>query len=319
MRIAIAGAGMTGSYLYRLLRNAGYTPELFDVRPRTHCLIPPCAWGTSRGFDRMVAAAGLDPARYLLRRSEVIVMDGIEIPGDLFTFHKPNLVKDLLQGAHVRRESIDPSRYDRIIDATGVARAFLPPIETDLVLPCVQWRVQPDGQLKNEVKLGKIGYAWCFPLSENEYHVGCGSLTSDPERIIAGLGWVRGKLQCGCKGSIRITGPRRSQPFFHRIGGFPVWGVGEAIGCVAPLAGDGVLPGMISAGKLLDHWDDPEGYRRAVLREFKWMESEREVIDLLRNKNSIGLKEAWVLKKNSRRMGLQVGVREAMALLKNLV
>jgi hypothetical protein len=32
----------------------------------------------------------------------------------------------------------------------------------------------------------------------------------------------------------------------------------------------------------------------------------------------VGVKDAWVLKKNSRRMGMQVGLKEAIRLVKNL-
>jgi hypothetical protein len=94
--------------------------------------------------------------------------------------------------------------------------------------------------------------------------------------------------------------------------------VGEAIGCVAPLAGDGIVPGMKSVQLLMKWWDDPWGYTRAVLKAFDWMKPERAVIDKLRNNRSLGLNDARVLKRNSRRMGMQVGLKEAASLLKRL-
>jgi flavin-dependent dehydrogenase len=97
-----------------------------------------------------------------------------------------------------------------------------------------------------------------------------------------------------------------------------VWGVGEAIGCVAPLAGDGIVPGMRSVRLLLDNWNDPEKYRNAVLDEFRWMKGERGVLDALREAKGVGLREALVLRKNSKRMGMRVGLREAIAFLRHL-
>jgi len=52
------------------------------------------------------------------------------------------------------------------------------------------------------------------------------------------------------------------------------------------LAGDGVVPGMKSVQILLQHWDDPEAYTKHILKEFRWMEKERQVIDKLLSKGS---------------------------------
>jgi hypothetical protein len=75
---------------------------------------------------------------------------------------------------------------------------------------------------------------------------------------------------------------------------------------------------MRSAQILLEWWDDPAGYTRAILKEFKWMENERRVIDKLGRNENLTLRDAWVLKKNSRRMGMQVGLKEAASLLRHL-
>lgn len=87
---------------------------------------------------------------------------------------------------------------------------------------------------------------------------------------------------------------------------------------MAPLAGDGVVPGMRNVQLLLNTWDKPQEYTNAVLGEFRWMKDERGVIDKLIKAEGTGIREARVLRKNSKRMGMQVGLREAVALLKNL-
>lgn len=124
MKIAIAGAGMTGAYLYRLLRSRGHEIDIFDRDPGTRCEITPCAWITSRSFAELVQAAGLDPRKYFLQHLDYIVIDEMRIKAHVFTFNKPGLIKDLLQGAEIKYSALDVTNYERTIDATGVSRAF---------------------------------------------------------------------------------------------------------------------------------------------------------------------------------------------------
>jgi flavin-dependent dehydrogenase len=323
LKIAIIGAGLTGSYLYRLLDKSRHEIDLFDRHVTTRCGIHPCAWGTSRDFAGLVAAAGLEPSAYVLVESDHVMIDGVRIRGDLMTLDKRRLIEDLRGSARIDHSEPDGRRYDRIIDCTGVARAMLPPVDADIVFPCVQYRIRRKVPLENRIRLTSIGYAWSFPLSHNEYHVGCGSLVMDPRQIIESTGWIDGQLRekeivCACKSSVRLTSPHHSLPFVTGNGSTPIWGVGEAIGCVAPLAGDGIVPGMRSVQLLLRWWNNPVAYEKAVLREFRWMKDERRVIDKLWHNEMLGLKDAWVLKRNSRRMAMEVGLKDAAILMKHL-
>lgn len=324
-KLAIVGAGITGAYLFRILKREGCEAHLFDRQITTRCGLTPCAWGTSKDFCELVERAGLDPSRYILRRLDHVIMDDTRIKADLMVFDKPHLVKDLLTDAKVHLTALPLRRYERVIDATGTARALLPPIKDDIILGCRQYLVETMEPLENRIKLGGIGYAWCFPLSGNLYHIGCGSLLADPQRILKNLGWLEStsarhakEILCSCTGKIRLTGPYQSRPFVTDDFGGEIWGIGEAIGCVAPLAGDGVVPGMKSVQLLLNAWDKPQKYTEDVLDEFRWMEDERGVIDKLRKSGRAGIREARVLRRNSKRMGMQVGLRDAVALLKNL-
>jgi flavin-dependent dehydrogenase len=299
----------------------GLQVDLFDLAAETRCGLTPCAWGTSRGFHELVQECALDPESYILSRPGHVWIDNVRIDADLMTFDKPRLIRDLLRGARVRREPLDITGYDRVIDATGLSRAFLPPIEKDLLLPCVQNRVRSETPLGNRIRLGGVGYTWCFPLSEGYYHIGCGSLLRDPHDVLRSVGWLDGsemRMVCDCGTMIRLSGPVRARPFV--VAGPPegVWGVGEAIGCVAPLAGDGIVTGMTTVRLLLKHWEDPAGYERAVLREFSWMEGERRVVDKLLEGGRLGPTDAGVLRENSRRMGMRIRLRDAASLLKNL-
>jgi flavin-dependent dehydrogenase len=276
-------------------------------------------------FIAHIEHAGLDAEKYILQRFDYVLMDEVKIKADLITFDKPRLIKDLLKDAEIRFEPLPKQDYDRVIDASGTARALLPAIENDVILGCSQYLMETEEPLENRIKLGGIGYAWCFPLSSNFYHIGCGSLLADPQRLLKDLGWLvssspryKRKIYCCCNGHIRLTGPHHSLPFVCEGGKDGIWGVGEAIGCVAPLAGDGIVPGMRSVRLLLEYWDNPQRYREAILEEFRWMKDERRIIEILRESRRVGIREALVLKRNSKRMGMQVGIREAVALLKNL-
>src|SRR6266542_2535204 len=123
MKIAIAGAGMTGAYLFRLLKQEGCEPHMFDRMRETRCGLKPCAWGTSKGFTELVRRAGLDAEKYILRRLDYVLMNDVKIKAELMVFDKPRLVKDLLGDGEIRFTSPVAGGYDRVIDATGVSRA----------------------------------------------------------------------------------------------------------------------------------------------------------------------------------------------------
>jgi len=81
LKIAIAGAGTTGAYCYRLLKNRGFDVHLYDRRKKTACGINPCAWGTSRGFMESAFFAGLPAEKYILQSFRHVIMD--EVPVDI--------------------------------------------------------------------------------------------------------------------------------------------------------------------------------------------------------------------------------------------
>jgi hypothetical protein len=301
MKIAIAGAGVAGAYLYRLLQNESWDEiHIYGHQHTTKCGISPCAWGATGGFNELLEHVDMSPESYILQQLDHVIIDGTEIKVDIVTFNKPRLISDLLKDAAVYYTPLNTTKYDRIIDATGTSRTYLPPVENDL-------------------------YAWCFPLSDNFYHVGYGSINESSFHALSEICkvWKRDShTVCACKGKIRITCPHHSTPFVDNIatdgGSVPVWGIGEAIGCVGPLAGDGIVPGMKSAQLLVQHRDDPEKYTHSILHEFKWMRNERRVVDKIYRGEKPGPGDAWVFKKNARRARMKIGLRQALGVLKRL-
>lgn len=324
--VAIAGAGMVGSYLHRILENSGVPADLFTTNGlNTSCGISPCAWGTSRPFFDLVRSSGLDPYDYVMRQANKIVFQGVELRGNLLTFNKPKLIKDLQNGTHIIDGPVMPNGYERVIDATGVARAYLPPVRDDLTVPCVQYRVSGADLDPSAVyiKYGNIGYSWSFPLSETEFHIGGGSVAVDPDEMLrmSGLLDRGGKALCGCRGRVRISTPQNSAPFVSVNAelGCEVWGVGEAIGVVAPIAGEGVTHGMRSARILERCWDDPRAYEAAIKDEYSWMPAERKILEKLISGGSLSIRDWRALVRMGRRMGADLGMKETMSLLSFLV
>jgi flavin-dependent dehydrogenase len=324
-KLAIAGAGVAGAYLYKLLSKDWARIDIYDVRHNTKCEVSPCAWVTSKGFIEHVEASGLDPKKYILQEIKNVAVDDLKVRVNVMTIDKPSFVKDLLQGADVKYTPLDINKYDKVIDATGLSRTFLPPVKEDILSSCIQYCVQSREEIEPRVEPTKIGYAWCFHLTNNRYHIGCGSLTENPSHILKELGW-HDKYQlnpgrnilCGCAGKIRITGPHHSEPFVSEGLSEGIWGVGESIGCVGSVVGDGIVPGMRSAQILLKNWDNPDSYRDSILREFSWIHNERKLVDKLRNMAPLNMGDAWVLKNNSKRIGMNVGLTEAAIYVKRL-
>jgi flavin-dependent dehydrogenase len=323
--LAIAGAGVAGAYLYKLLSREGIHIDVYDIRHKTRCGVSPCAWATSEGFIGLIEAVGFDPGKYILQPIDHVTVGEMKVRVEVMTIDKPSLVKDLLGGADIHFSPLDVKKYDRVIDATGFSRTFLPTIKKDIISSCIQYCVQKNGPIEARVEPGGIGYAWCFHLSENRYHIGCGSLAEKPFQVLKDLGWLEiynlnpgRNILCGCTGKIRITGPKESQPFVTNGAVAGVWGVGEAIGCVGSIVGDGIVPGMKSAQILIDNWDSPDRYRESILKEFGWIDDERRVIDKLRKRKPLNVGDALVIKNNSKRIGINIGLAQAAIFMKRL-
>jgi flavin-dependent dehydrogenase len=92
MRIAIAGAGMSGAYLYRRLVNDGFKDiDLYDIKKTNACGCRPCAWGFAPIEEtRRLIAKVTDPSQFELHQSKEISFDGIKIRSDMLTIINPH-------------------------------------------------------------------------------------------------------------------------------------------------------------------------------------------------------------------------------------
>ncbi|NLX49963.1 MAG: hypothetical protein GXY82_08890 [Methanospirillum sp.] len=303
----------------------------------TRCGLRPCGWGVSRRLGPYLDAVGLALDDYALAPMETLVIEGLRARTPLLTIEKPRLVRDLVRTVRVHRRFLAPpeaGEFDLVVDATGIARALLPPCRSDLVMRTLQCRVRAEGpgdRLPGPAVRGSavpgFGYTWAFPLGGTDYHVGVGAIgPADLETLLERSlrGWAGGGPRlarcCACGGAVRVSSPYYATPFFSRRppgDGGPrlVVGAGESIGTVGPFTGEGILPSLECARLLADRLGDPEGYTRAVLARFGWMRGERETLDRLLaagGGGALGLRDRWRFYRNARRSGIRLPLAEAV-------
>ncbi|WP_440951221.1 NAD(P)/FAD-dependent oxidoreductase [Methanosphaerula subterraneus] len=335
MKVAVAGAGIAGGYLARLLGQKGITADLYDgMNHDTGCGCRSCGWGAPVGIETHLARVGLALNEYLLEPMPSINFDGLVATTPLCTLDKPRLLRDLTDGLPLKRQNLGPGEaeeYDIVVDATGIARAFLPPCRSDLTLPTLQHRVAVEsyeeplqaGIYGNQIP--GLGYLWVFPLGNTQYHIGTGGIGPVRHSILMDRFYRELSGQhsfttlCRCTAVVRVASPYYSTPFFirkTREEGAPqvIVGVGESIGTVAPFTGEGIIFSLECARMLVDSWEDPTGYTRAVLARFGWMKKERETLDYLLSKQETSgprLRDRWRFFRNARRSGIGLPMIEA--------
>ncbi len=339
MRIAIAGAGICGAYLYRrLVDETDHTVALYERAEgpyNNRCGIAPCAWLVPNPeiFTFMKKAGLCQRHTYIRETIDKMVFDEVPLNVKMVTIDKPKLIGDLIgtDDGMIQYRPIDMSDYDFIIDATGTARAYLPgaSFSGDIVGKGIQIRAKvtdyPPGTI-HIIPL-KDGYLWIFPLGNDEVHIGIATHTSmrytriDLTEMAAGI--VGGiYLQCLCRSIVRIRG--LYQPFY--VAGVRAinssrrynvksgdtlpsrYGVGEAIGVTSPLTGEGIVPGLQSCDIFLDNFlgNTLFGYTSDIMKEFTWIDKERNVLDRMRAKGRPGIMDLPVLHRMLKRCNCRI-------------
>ncbi len=280
MRIAVVGTGVAGAYLLNRIPKE-HTAEAFEMRTEANWYTV-CAWGTSQPFiARLVKQAGFNFDDYVLHKGRRMLVDlgdeqlEIKLRG-LVTYDKHRLTHDMLEGKvvhwgeQVKHVDGNMSGFDTVVDATGLQRSLLPKVKSDLIIPSLEYQVKSKELPYDDFVIrpypGLTGYWWYFPLGDGTAHVGAGDLR----------GRYRGELDKFVKDykcevlrrigrPVRVTPPKLCEPFFDG----KVVGVGESVGTVYPMLGEGIIPSMQCVDLLVEHLGDREAYRKAVLEHFE--------------------------------------------------
>lgn len=280
MKIAIVGMGVVGSYLSSMLSKENEVIGFDMLRKENFDAV--CGWGTTKaGMAKYAKDCGLNFEDYVTHTGKVLRVDvrgemvDINLKG-LCCFDKIRFIRDMSEGqnihfgSYVSRDTLLSDDYDMVVDSTGLIRPLLPRVKDDLLIPCVQYRVKyrdppfDDFFVKTFPNLS--GYFWYFPLGDGVFHVGAGDyFKRHNEELSNFFKKYPGEIIKKNGRPVRITPPSLCEPFYDG----KVVGVGESIGTVYPMLGEGIIPSLQCAELLLENLQDMPRYRERVLETFK--------------------------------------------------
>ena len=334
LKIAVVGIGVAGAYLLARLKKEHEVVGFERSTQENHDSI--CAWGTTkRPMQEFAEKCGLNFNDYLIHEGNTMYIEmnsqrfTIKLMG-LCTYNKIGLIKDMAKGCKIHY-GITPklqdleSEFDVIVDSTGFHRSYLPRLARDFHLPTFQHKVEyengvpfDDFYLKPFASMS--GYFWYFPLGKNLAHIGAGDKNRNHiTETNAFLKKHGGKVIKTVGRPIRLATPDMCEPFYHG----KVVGVGESIGTVYPLLGEGIIPSMTCADIFVENLGNNERYRQQVLEQFAVYP---KVLSFVRNKmeSKFGILRHFAdliaiyryMKKNEKRFGMEIRMADMMKVAK---
>ena len=292
MKIAVVGIGVAGAYLMNRLSNvSGNYVAGFERMPENqHDAV--CAWATCQNvMSTMTKECGLNFETYVMHKGKHMHVDfdnrrdlghnksiDIQLKG-MVVYDKLKLIQDMIKGTKIefgkvpRKENLE-SDFDLIIDATGFHRNYLPKLKGEMWIPCIQYKVKyesgktpyDDFYLKAFPSMN--GYFWFFPLGNGYAHIGAGDFERKQSNqfVESFLSKYKCEVLKKVGRPVRISPPAYCEPFTD---GRKSVGVGESIGTVYALLGEGIIPATWCAELLFRHVNDLQGYRNAVIKKFR--------------------------------------------------
>lgn len=317
MKIAIVGAGVAGRALYRFLELSGFSDvDIYGIKHSTKCRISPCGWAVYTAKFRKVHNDLRLPVTTIINSYRELQVGDMFVKCDLSTFDKPAFLGEMCPDSTIMNAGRRKSReHDLIVDATGTARALLPPIKDDRKIQCRQKRYKVYKDVNPALfPAPSLGYSWLFPLDNRTVHIG-GAFVNDGENLFEPpmtLADVHAPQVCSCKSDIRMLSPKYCEPIVHG----KIVGVGEAVGTVSPLCGAGVIPAIRSAKLLADNIDNTKQYAHLLVKEFSYLDREVEILRKIAAGSSIGAVDMLTMRGNASRFGIFYGWKDAIKTVK---
>ena len=335
MKIAVAGIGVAGSYLLARLKKDHEVVGYERMTEEKHDSI--CAWGTIKNkMNELCSKADIDFEKHVIHDGKNLYIEmsnhqrfDIRLKG-LCTYDKIGLIHDMADGCEVhygvapKLEDLE-KEFDLIIDATGFYRPYLPKIKKDFFLPTYQYKVKYEDEVPIDDFYvrpfpGMTGYFWYFPLGKKIAHIGAGDYkkqhVEETDKFFKKYG---GQVTKTVGRPIRLATPDLCEPFYHG----KVVGVGESIGTVYPLLGEGIIPGMICADLFVKNLGNNEQYRKDVLDYFAIYS---KVLNFIKSKmkGEFSLAKQFrelfnvyrYMKKNEDRFGMEIHMKDLMKIAK---
>ena len=276
------GMGVAGSYLMARLKNSKHEVVGYERNTKErHDSI--CAWGTIKQvLDNFCKKVDRDFNNFLIHDGKTMHVKmnddtkfDIGLRG-LCTYDKLGLIKDFIKDSKViygespKLEQLE-KEYDMIVDCTGFHRVYLPKLEKDFFLPTYEYKVEyekglPYDDFYIEPFPGMSGYFWYFPLGKKWAHIGAGDYKKNHIKATDEFLKKHGGKVLATKGRpIRLATPGNCKPFYKG----KVVGVGESIGTVYALLGEGIIPSMQCVEIFLDNMNDFAAYEKSILEHYK--------------------------------------------------
>ena len=294
-------------------------------------------------LEKFSSQAGLNFDDYILHVGLKLRM---ELPDDkqeyleligLVTYNKHRWEQDLLQGLKIsygvkcEREAFPFEKYDYVIDCTGLHRTLLPRSQDDFLIPAYEYLLENVRGIDEFYVIGyknAKGYFWYFPLDDGRAYMGAGDLDKKyygieeffkqhPEALVV--------KKIGRP--IRLAPPKRMEPFYDGN----VIGVGESIGCVFPMLGEGIIPSLICCDIFLDALGKSNGkfdfkqYRKRVLDRFDYYDDVYRIVRLKMNGKLSTVRHLNLMmsmyrnmKKEEKRFGFEVSLDKMTRLVNAL-
>ncbi len=257
----IHGAGIAGSYLFNRLKASGIDVTIRD--PKINNFYIPCGFATNR--KRIIPYLNrLEIKLSDIQQSseESVTIEGNNFPPllldktDICTIDKMKFESLMLMGNDVIRER-GKSNSGNHVDATGISRAFLPVPAHDKRMFAIEkvCTNSPHSSFYFYFFPKGRGYFWSFPVGDH-YHIGAGGINLEE---------VKSSLS-GFTGIRTLSRNIRMQPILENIYSGNVVGVGESIGYISPLLGEGIIPGLESAELLAQSILHTDSFEEAVVQ-----------------------------------------------------
>ncbi len=264
--IRIMGLGISGIYLFYRLKNAGFNVSGYDIKRSDYYI--PCAYATNiNSIKGYMSEIGIEFEQYMLSKADDVTFAGnnflpVNLHGNgLCTFDKNRLENDALK--NIKLDGTKPGTNDIIVDATGISRAYLGRTKNDKQYFTLEYLA--DRSDYNSFYFYFLpnarGYFWSFPLG-NKYHTGIGSISR--EDLIIMRKYSKNRV---ISRNIRMKLTPDSIFTGNTVG------IGESVGTVSPITGEGIVPSLKSAEllfQMINRYgnDFAENYKKNFLNKF---------------------------------------------------
>jgi flavin-dependent dehydrogenase len=234
-------------------------------------------------------------------------------------------------GTKMTRETFLFDKYDYVIDCTGLHRSLLPKSSEDFLIPAYEYLLDNVKGADDFYVIGykgAKGYFWYFPLDGGRAYMGAGDIEKKYYGIEAFFKQhPEAKVIKKIGRPIRLSPSKRMEPFFDGN----VIGVGESIGCVFPMLGEGIIPTLICCDVFLDVLDksskkfDFNKYRKKVLNTFAYYDDVYKIVRLkmdgkLRTVRHFNLMISMYrnMKREEKRFGFEISLEKMTSLVNAL-